>query len=405
MKTKIKFQPRFKNVLITASIFVSFWSAISAANLNSLACLYETETAEAVFISKTQPGEDDYPSCYLWNVKSDEVNFESSGEIKRDIQDIVSMDLEIPVKNFKAAVVDKDNNKWFLTEAGLVSFDGKKWTLHNKNTKVATQNINGIAFEDNPHGQEIWLATRNGATVATLPVDALTGATTYHDSNTVILSNNVKQVAVGNNPLRWFGTDKGVSAFKDKKWLTPDYEEFYPEFVFQEFPVLSMATGTMGDTLYVGTNGAGIARVFSNDVDGISGASVLAQWGPMILPSDKIYSIFVAQDNTKWFGTDMGLAKHVGQNSLENWTAYTTEDGLINNFIQAITADKNGNTWIGTKGGISVLNGTEWKSFTENDGLVSNNVLCIVIDNNGVVWIGTDKGVSSFENGTFTNYK
>jgi ligand-binding sensor domain-containing protein len=317
----------------------------------------------------------------------------------------LTMDLEIPIKIFKAVLVDNFNTKWFLTDSGIVSFNGKKWTLHNKNSKVSSFGIKSIAFEDNPYGQEIWLATASGANVATLPVDALTGATTYHDVNTPIKSNNVVAVAVGKSPLRWFGTDKGISAFKSNKWLTPDYEEIYPEFIFKEFPILSMATDLDGDTLYVGTNGAGIARVFSNEVDGISGASVFAQWGPMILPSDKIYSIFVAPDGAKWFGTDLGAARHIGQNSLENWTAFTTKDGIVNNFVQAITSDKDGKIWFGTKGGVSVYDGSAWTTYTEKDGLISNNVLCIVVDKAGVVWMGTDSGVASFEKGKFINYK
>ena len=325
--------------------------------------------------------------------------------INKGFQNNISMDLEIPVKMFKAVLVDDDNNKWFLTESGIVSFNGKKWTLHNKNNKVKSLEMKGISFEKNSYGREIWIASPKGANVASLPVDAISGATTYNDSNSAILSNNVIRVTVGKSPLRWFGTDKGISAFKSNKWLTPDYEEFYPEFIFQEFPILSMATNLNGDTLYAGTNGAGIARVYSNDVDGISGASVLAQWGPMILPSDKIYSIYIAPDGAKWFGTDLGAASHIGNNSLDGWTAYTTENGLINNFVQAITSDKEGKIWFGTQGGISVFNGAEWTSYKEEDGLISNNVLCIVVDNNGVIWIGTDNGVTSIDKGIFANYK
>ena len=265
--------------------------------------------------------------------------------------------------------------------------------------------INGIAFEDHPDGQQMWFATTNGAIVTMLPMDDQTDATVYHSENTPIVSNNVVGVAAGKGPLRWFGTDKGISALKNNKWLSPSYDDQYPEFMFQEFPILSMATDNDGDTLYIGTNGAGIERVFSNDVDAITGASVYAQWGPIIIPSDKVYSIYIAPNNVKWFGTDKGLAKHVGNETLENWTAYTTNEGLVDNFIQAIAADKKGNMWFGTRGGISVFNGSDWTSYTRDDGLISNNVLCIVVDKTGVVWIGTDNGVSSFESGKFMNYE
>jgi len=316
-----------------------------------------------------------------------------------------SDDIGFPVKAFMAAFVDKDNTKWFLTDQGIVSFNGEKWTLHNGNRKVESQELKGFAYEANHHGQEMWIASPKGVTVATLPVDARSGATTYHTENTTIISNNVLRVAVGKSPLRWFGTDKGVTAFNNDKWLTPAYEELYPEAMFQDFPITSMATSLSGDSLFVGTDGAGVSRVYRDEADGISGASALAQWGPILLPSDKIYSICITPDGKQWFGTDLGAALHTGNNALENWTVYNTENGLVNNFVQAITTDDKGRVWFGTKEGVSVFDGTDWKSYTKDDGLNSNNVQCIAVDRQGLIWLGTDDGVNSFYNGEFKGYR
>ena len=166
-----------------------------------------------------------------------------------------------------------------------------------------------------------------------------------------------------------------------------------------------MATSPDGDSLYVATEGAGVTRVFRNDVDAISGASEYAQWGPIEIPSDKVYSIYITPDGTQWFGTDLGVARHTGYKTLENWTVYNTGSGLIDNFVQAIAIDMNKNLWFGTRGGVSVFDGTTWSNFKESDGINSNNVLCIKVDKNGVVWLGTDKGVTSYDNGKFTRYK
>jgi ligand-binding sensor domain-containing protein len=316
-----------------------------------------------------------------------------------------SATIGFPVKTFTAAFVDKDNVKWFITDQGIVSFNGEKWVLHNTNRKVPSQDLKGFAYEANQHGHEMWIGSPKGATVASLPVDARTGATTYHTENTTILSNNVVRVAIGKSPMRWFGTDKGISAFQNDKWLTPAYEEMYPQAMFQDFPITSMATNSGGDSLYVGTDGGGVARVYRDDVDGISGASSYAQWGPILLPSDKIYSIFVDAKNTQWFGTDLGVARHTGPNTMENWTVFTTSDGIPDNFVQAISGDKEGNIWIGTRKGASEFDGSVWFTISKEEGLNSNNVLCITVDANGTLWFGTDDGVTSYQNGTFTNYR
>ncbi len=320
-------------------------------------------------------------------------------------QNIASIDVGVPVKIVKAAVVDDMNTKWFLTDVGIVSFNDEKWTLHNQNDAVKSAKLQGFALEDASQGQQLWMATPDGVLTAGLPFGAGAQVNRYNTVNSALLSDTVVSIAVGNRPIRWFGTNKGISALKNDKWLTPSYDEEYPSFIFELFPILSMAANTGGDTLYVGMNGAGVARVFSNDVDGITGASVYAQWGPILLPSDTIYSICVQPNGVKWFGTNMGIARHVGQNTLDNWTEFTTEDGLINNFVQAIAAGNDDNVWFGTKGGISVFDGKVWKSYTQKDGLASDNVLCITIDKSGVVWIGTDNGVSSFNQSEFTSYQ
>jgi ligand-binding sensor domain-containing protein len=312
----------------------------------------------------------------------------------------------IPAKTYYASLVDSKNTKWFLTDAGIISFSGDKWTLHNGNSKIGSAGLKDFACRNNPAGSEFWVVSASGATVATLPFDDKTAATTYLAENSSILSNNVVKVTFGNGPLRWFGTDKGIAAFSDNKWLTLSYDDTYPYAMFQEYPITAIATNPAGDSLYVATDGAGVARVYRNDVDVISGASVYAQWGPIIMPSDKVFSIYISPDGTKWFGTDQGVATHKGSNTLENWTVYTTDEGLVNNFVQAITADKKGNLWFGTKGGgISVFDGSKWTTYTTSNGLSSNNILCLTVDNDGVVWIGTDDGVNSFRDGKFIIYK
>ncbi|MFC2123221.1 two-component regulator propeller domain-containing protein [Bacteroidota bacterium] len=310
----------------------------------------------------------------------------------------------ISVKNVSSVIVDNDNIKWFCTDAGIVSFDGKNWKLHDENNNLPDQDLKSIIYVVNPEGPELWIASPNGATTVSLPIGNQADAITLTPENSGILSKNVVSMAAGKNSIQWFGTDLGVSAVRGDNWLTPSYDLYYPEYIFEDYPITSMATNIEGDSLYVGTAGAGIARVYRDDVDGISGASVYAEWGPILLPSDNIRSIFIAPDGTKWFGTKRGIARHTGNETLENWTIYNKKDGLIHNFVQAISGDKKGNIWFGTKAGISVFNGSTWISYTTDNGLASNNILSIATDNDGIVWIGTDVGITCYEDNKFINY-
>ncbi|MBN2862331.1 MAG: hypothetical protein JXN62_04155 [Bacteroidales bacterium] len=310
---------------------------------------------------------------------------------------------KIQAKNFRSIVVDESNVKWFLTELGIVSFNGKKWTLHNKNKQMPA-NIKGIDILSTPAGSKLWMATPEGASLASLPIGKKNPVNTFNTDYSPLLSNNVISVATGSNSLSWFGTENGISAIRDSKWLDYAYFDQYPKELFSENPITTLATSLDGDSLYVATIGLGVLRVFRNDVDGISGASDYAAWGPIHMPSDNIYSICITPDGTQWFGTDMGVARHRGYNTLADWSVFDTENGLVNNYVQAIAADKEGKIWFGTKGGVSVYDGGEWTSITEDDGLNSNNVLSIAVDKDGTVWLGTDNGVSSYNKGEITNY-
>jgi ligand-binding sensor domain-containing protein len=77
---------------------------------------------------------------------------------------------------------------------------------------------------------------------------------------------------------------------------------------------------------------------------------------------------------------------------LENETheKYTTSDGLISNRIRQIVLDGEGDVWITTSRGISVLNTEgEITNYTTEDGLLYNDISSVVIDTEGNKWFGT----------------
>ena len=310
----------------------------------------------------------------------------------------------LALRQVNAIVVDNENTKWFSTDAGIVSFDGESWKLHVDHTRLPKQELKSLMHTSGTGGSELWIASPDGVTVTRLPIGDQSEVLTYNPENASLMSQNVLAVAAGPENIRWIGTDKGISAQLDTIWLTPDYDGFYTERMFTNYPITSMATNPRGDTLYVGTSGIGVARVYRDQLDGISGASVYAQWGPIDLPSDNIRSVYIAPDGTKWFGTEAGIARHTGDITLDNWTVYTSDDGLVDNFVQAICGDEKGRIWFGTKAGISVFDGSSWTSYSTDNGLASNNILSLATDQDGRVWVGTDTGISAFEDGKITNY-
>jgi diguanylate cyclase (GGDEF)-like protein len=100
-------------------------------------------------------------------------------------------------------------------------------------------------------------------------------------------------------------------------------------------------------------------------------------------------------------GTGFGLYKY--QNGVV--TKYGSKNGLLDERNNLIYQDRQNRLWVGTKGGLSRLDGDRFVSFTTKEGLAGNRIRCIYEDPDGTMWIGTlDSGFSRFKDGRFTNY-
>ena len=78
---------------------------------------------------------------------------------------------------------------------------------------------------------------------------------------------------------------------------------------------------------------------------------------------------------------------------------------MADDFVQAISSDKSGNIYFGTKNGLSVFDGTKWKTYTVSDGLPGNNILTLAVDRNDCIWIGTDNGVTCLKDNKFISLR
>jgi len=62
----------------------------------------------------------------------------------------------------------------------------------------------------------------------------------------------------------------------------------------------------------------------------------------------------------------------------QQYTNYTTKDGLPSNHVYRITQDVDGFIWFITDKGMVKFNGTDFKKFTIRDGLPTNDIWNIV---------------------------
>lgn len=123
--------------------------------------------------------------------------------------------------------------------------------------------------------------------------------------------------------------------------------------------------------------------------------------------------IDVDVDDNIWFGTSVGVQ---GLNPLSSsWEIYNLVgplSGMVSENIKEIKLTKNPllvvqeQFWIGTDFGAQVVNpgNPSWITYDNTNGLVGNQVKSIDEDENGGTWIGTNQGVSYFDGNSWVSY-
>lgn len=77
---------------------------------------------------------------------------------------------------------------------------------------------------------------------------------------------------------------------------------------------------------------------------------------------------------------------------------YDIEDGLIQSQANKLCQDNQHRLWIATFGGVCRFDGKEYYSISKANGLLNNTVISIHADKKGLVWFGTDRGLLCLEN-------
>ena len=104
-----------------------------------------------------------------------------------------------------------------------------------------------------------------------------------------------------------------------------------------------------------------------------------------------------------WIGGRGGLSRFEDG----KFTTYTGKDGLSNDYVVSIEADRQGGLWIGTGGGgLNRLQDGKFTVYTTQQGLSSDVVMTTYADAEGSLWIGTQSGgLDRFKDGKFTTYR
>ncbi|MCU0285813.1 MAG: helix-turn-helix domain-containing protein [Acidobacteria bacterium] len=133
---------------------------------------------------------------------------------------------------------------------------------------------------------------------------------------------------------------------------------------------------------------------------------VYNRWNTPALKEDKITAIYEDGSGFLWIGTDSGLCRMKNN----EWTSFTTKEGLTHNAIHVFYEDQEGNLLIGTANGLNrlVRGKDKFESLTAETGadFWGNTINAITRSANATIWIGThNNGLYFLKNGKYQSYK
>jgi ligand-binding sensor domain-containing protein/signal transduction histidine kinase len=112
----------------------------------------------------------------------------------------------------------------------------------------------------------------------------------------------------------------------------------------------------------------------------------------------RVRNVFRDREGALWIGTEgKGAFRLIGG----RLTRYSTQEGLVNNFVRAFLQGRDGSVWIATDEGVSRWGDQRITNYRVSDGLAYFSTRSLLQDHRGDIWIGTDQGLSRLHGDAF----
>lgn len=234
----------------------------------------------------------------------------------------------------------------------------------------------------------------DGQVAALDPSKAITqyGQSNWQEDNG-LPENSVSAIAQTTNGYLWLGTWEGLIRFDGVRFTS--LADKSGKAKCREIQSL---LASKDGALWIGTFADGVVRYHNDQFTAYTTSDGLSH--------NSIIAIHEGRDGSIWIATASGLTQFKDG----KLAVFTTQHGLPDNLILAIFEDSKSNLWVGTEKGLTRFKGEGAITYTVKDGLPADRVRSICEGKNGGLWVGTDGigtglgGISSFKDGKFTNY-
>ena len=304
--------------------------------------------------------------------------------------------------NVVKMVEDRDGLLWFGSALnGISRFDGKRWRSGPADLRWRSEpaDLTDLRFttfttEDGLLNDQVWdmVEDEDGY----LWVGTHGGGVSRYEGTHIssftpsdgLPSQFVHSVLQDSTGAMWFGTNGGLVRYDGEKLVT-----YTARDGLAEDRASYLVEDLEGNLWIKATVGHRVSRYDGETFDALTFGDSLAVGYVFNNPA-------VDRNGHVWFpASPWGAVRYDGH----SFSTFTTEDGLLSNYVKSLEADRSGNMWFGTgTEGVSRYDGETFTSFTREDGLGLSGVVSIFEDQKGHLWFGGTSKVSRYDGETFT---
>ncbi|RJF31979.1 two-component regulator propeller domain-containing protein [Pseudoalteromonas gelatinilytica] len=261
--------------------------------------------------------------------------------------------------NFVRSIIKRANGEvWIGTRDGL----NRKTTSGYQHFKNALPNNNIFALHEDAN-QQLWIGTYGGGLIKYQ--DALDEFAVFTMQSHQLASDRVYAITSDKTGALWLGSNQGLTRFEPASAKVTHYKHSDTQNSLANNTVFTLAYDNEEHVLWIGTR-AGLNKL---DIDTEQFTLVDEQGSDEAgLSHNMVTSLLLSGDHI-WVGTMQGL-NQVNTHSL-TVKQITEQQGLANDNIFDILADKQGMLWLATNGGLTRYNPStqQMQQFLPEDGI------------------------------------
>lgn len=304
-------------------------------------------------------------------------------------------------RNFYSVLfATRDGQRWAGTRGGALRMDGQAATVYTE-----ADGLSGI--NDYPHLEDrygrIWFSSQGNGVYRYNP-QAFRQVLVEPTFGTMPVASMLED----RNGRIWLGSHfNGVARYDGESFTVfPDMNRWMTvarSLLEDRAGNIWIGSPTRGLFKYDGTAFTGFDR---GQVPGAREMYALTKDSGQVQEAREIYALAEDRSGAIWIGHAGGLDRMDGGRLTAFRLRKAGNTAEKTGWVRTLLTDRNGTVWAGLQnGGLWKYDGQQFTVFSTREGLSSNRVVSLFEDSKGRLWIGTDdSGVNCYDGKIFTRY-